>query len=238
MVLPESKNRVENLSAAIQAARRDYFDSLHRRLDKMGVHSQVIKVLSALDPGAFALPCMVDPDDLFEYYDGDPVKLRGFRTAATSPYLIAKFLSEVYKAPDFWHQRSFLELGSGCGTLVAAARLLGYKRVVGLEAEEEIAAISRITIERMGLKACKIYAGDGFSWLQEHHDEFDSIVVSAKIGKKESFDKIGAHLKEGGKLVAPWYTHLVLVEKTRGQLTSPKVVEMGVSFVELKNEPK
>ena len=143
----------------------------------------------------------------------------------SQPYTIAVMLSML----NFKESQKVLELGSGCGYVLALmSEIVGKKgKVYGIEIIPELAKRSNLNLK--GYKNIKIYNKDGKKGLEEQAP-FDKILISAAI--QEIPKEILSQLKDKGILVAPvgsrFEQSLVVIQRNKDDF---KIKEQIQGFV-------
>ena len=156
-------------------------------------------------------------------YGDHPVPI-GHGQTMSQPYIVAYMIEELALAP---HDR-VLEVGSGCGYLLAVLCELGVE-AFGLDRVAELVDRSRDTLTRLGYRA-HVRLGNGYDGWAEHAP-FDAIVVSC--APSETPPALVAQLAaDGGRMILPVGTanqRLVVVRREGGGTTQTE--GFGVRFV-------
>jgi len=130
-----------------------------------------------------------------------------------------------------------LEIGTGLGYQAAVlAELVG--KVFTVEVIEELAAVAKRNLARLGYKSVQLRIADGTRGWPEHAP-FDKIVVAA--GSELMPPMLLQQLKPGGKMVLPTGTaeaqELMLVEKSAaGKISTRNVMPVRFAMLELADE--
>ena len=129
----------------------------------------------------------------------------------SQPYIVAIMTDLLDLAPT----STVLEIGTGSGYQAAILAELG-ARVFTVEIVPELAARSRMTLQRLGYSNVEVRAGDGsLGWPEAA--PFDGIIVTAAA--RDVPPALVAQLKPGGNMVIPLgepgdYQVLTVVTKT------------------------
>ena len=126
-------------------------------------------------------------------YEDRPLPI-GFGQTISQPYTIALMLSFL----DLKKGQNVLEIGSGCGYVLALISEITETRVFGIERIKQLATKSRKNLKNYDVK---IYNKNGEKGL-EKNAPFDRILISAGC-EQEVPKKIFSQLKNKGILVAP-----------------------------------
>ena len=119
----------------------------------------------------------------------------GMGQTLSQPKTVYSYLTAL----DLQNEEKLLEVGSGCGYLVAVASCL-CKQVFGIERILSLVHSSRKKIEKLGIRNLRIDFGDGSEGLSEH-GPFDAIAFSA--GSPAVPEHLAEQLVEGGRLIVP-----------------------------------
>jgi protein-L-isoaspartate(D-aspartate) O-methyltransferase len=136
----------------------------------------------------------IQPNYWAEAYEDHPVSI-GYGQTISQPYIVAAMLELVQPSKE----KRLLEVGSGCGYLLAIASLL-FKEVYGIENISELYAASCKNIEKLHLTNVHPMLGDGYEGLSSL-PPFDSIIVSCSCPQVPP--PLIQQLAPGGILVAP-----------------------------------
>jgi len=143
----------------------------------------------------------------------------------SQPYTIAMMLSLL----ELKTQQKVLEIGSGCGYVLALISQITSSKVFGVEIIKELAETSKKNLK--DYKNIKVYNKSGTSGLPEHQP-FDRILISAACKKIPK--KLFSQLKENGIIVAPvgsrYEQSLISVQKTKNKIKIKKQIP-GFIFV-------
>ena len=136
----------------------------------------------------------VAPDYAHRAYGDHPLPIEAGQTVS-QPYIVALMAAAAEIGPG----DRVLEVGAGSGY---AAAVLGKvaARVTAIERQQELCAIARERIERLGLANVEIVAGDGTLGF-EQGAPFDAILVAASGSHVP--EPLVAQLAPGGRLVMP-----------------------------------
>ena len=148
----------------------------------------------------------------------------------SQPYTIAMMLSLLELKP----QQKVLEVGSGCGYVLALISEITKSKVFGIEIIKELAEKSKQNLK--DYKNIKVYNRNGAEGL-EQEALFDRILISAAC--KEIPKQLLSQLKENGILVAPvgskYEQSLVAVQKKKNKFIVRKEIP-GFVFVPFVRE--
>ncbi len=160
------------------------------RLDQRGFSRKIIKAFEKVKRENFV------PENIKKYSYEDTALPIGNGQTISQPYTIAVMLSLL----DLKKDHKFLELGSGCGYVLALiSEIIGKKRqVFGVEIIKELAELSKKNLK--DYKNIEVYNLDGSKGLEEK-SPFDRILISAALSVVPK--PILNQLKEEGILVAP-----------------------------------
>lgn len=147
-------------------------------------------------------------ESLWNYaYQDHPVSI-GVGQTISQPYIVALMLSLVQPSS----QKKLLEIGSGCGYLLAVASQL-FSQVVGIERIEELYKKSIAILQKLSISNVQVFCQDGYEGISK--DSFDSIIISCSCS--EIPPPLLSQLAPGGILVAPvgdnFLQDLVIVTK-------------------------
>jgi protein-L-isoaspartate(D-aspartate) O-methyltransferase len=168
----------------------------------------------------------VPPDEEDRAYADTPLHI-GFGQTISQPYVIAFML----EALDLQSHHHILEVGSGCGYVIALLSLL-VKRVTGIELEKNLVSRSRSILKELDIKNVKIVHGDGYKGF-EPNAPYDGILVSA--APDEVPEKLFQQLKDGRSLVIPvgkYAQMLKKIQKKEGEKIETDLLD--VRFVPLR----
>lgn len=158
-------------------------------------------------------------------YEDYPLPI-GHGQTISQPYIVG-FMTEIVK-PKPSHR--VLEIGTGSGYQAAVLSEL-VDKVYTIEIVPELARAAANRLRKLGYGNVEAKQGDGyFGWPDA--GPFDAIVVTAAA--EFIPPPLIEQLKEGGRLIIPvgspfFLQHLVLVEKSKGKVTTQKL--MPVRFV-------
>jgi protein-L-isoaspartate(D-aspartate) O-methyltransferase len=127
-------------------------------------------------------------------YEDRPVSI-GFAQTISQPYIVALMIELV----EPMKTKKLLEVGSGCGYLLAVASAL-FKEVVGIECVEGLYTQSVATLKAAGITNSQVVYGDGYEGAKDK-GPFDAIIVSCACSRPPS--PLLAQLSVGGILAAP-----------------------------------
>lgn len=119
----------------------------------------------------------------------------GYRQTISRPSTVAKILA----AAELKKGERVLEVGSGCGYMLAMLSCLG-ARAFGVEMIKPLADAARSRLSSMGAKNILIRCADGYRGWPEHAP-FDLIIVSAAVEKIPPL--LAAQLSKQGRMLAP-----------------------------------
>lgn len=126
---------------------------------------------------------------------GDHPSPIGFGQTISQPYIVASMLELSEPATT----KNLLEVGSGCGYLLAVASLL-FARVVGIERVEELWRCSVSQLRQLAITNAQVLCSDGYQGAPVHAP-FDSIIISCYCPSVP--EPLLEQLRVGGLLVAP-----------------------------------
>lgn len=164
---------------------------------------------------------------LHEAYADHPLPI-GYGQTISQPYIVALMLALAEPAS---HKR-LLEVGSGCGYLLAVAAQL-FAEVVGIERIEELYRESLDLLEAAGVQNAHVVCGDGYEGVAKR-GPYDSIIVSCACSRIPQ--PLLDQLAPGGVAVLPvgdvLFQELITIRKMGdGKYTSTS--HGGVRFVPL-----
>jgi protein-L-isoaspartate(D-aspartate) O-methyltransferase len=131
---------------------------------------------------------------LHEAYEDHPVSIGSGQTIS-QPYIVALMLELAQPSKE----KKLLEIGSGCGYLLAIASSL-FKTVIGIERVEELYTASQLVLKRLKYSNSTVRCGDGFVGAKDAAP-FDAIIISCSCEKVPS--PLLDQLAPDGILVAP-----------------------------------
>lgn len=169
----------------------------------------------------------VSTSRLDEAYNDYPLPI-GYGQTISQPYIVAWMLELAEPSPN----KRLLEVGSGCGYLLAVASKI-FKEVIGIERVEGLYKDSTEFLKEVGDKNVKVFCGDGYEGLKKL-GPYDSIIVSCSCSRPPQ--PLIEQLAPGGLMVVPvgdvLFQELVTVRKTEdGSLVTRS--HGGVRFVPL-----
>jgi len=142
----------------------------------------------------------------------------------SQPYTIATMLSLL----ELEKGQKALEIGSGCGYVLALISEITKQKVYGIERIKELAEKSK---ENLKNSDAEVYCKNGYNGLSEKFP-FDRILISAAL--KEIPKPLLSQLKEKGILVAPvgssYSQSLVAVQRKGNKFVTKKEIS-GFIFV-------
>ncbi len=142
----------------------------------------------------------------------------------SQPYTIAMMLSLL----ELKSGQKVLEIGSGCGYVLALISKITKEKVFGIEIIKELVEKSRKNLKEYNVT---VYNRDGSKGLEEK-SPFDRIIISA--GGREIPKKLVSQLKNNGIIVAPvgqrYEQSLISYKKIKGKLVIKKEIP-GFTFV-------
>lgn len=159
-------------------------------------------------------------------YDDIPLPI-GKGQTISQPYTIATMFSLL----DLKKSQNVLEIGSGCGYVLALlSNIVGKnRRVFGIEVIKELVDKARINLK--DYSDIKLYNRNGAEGLSEHAP-FDRIIISAALPKIP--ENLILQLKDNGIIVAPIGSResqkLVKFQKVNEKLIIKKEID-GFIFV-------
>jgi len=167
------------------------------------------------------------PDHLkHEAYENIPLPLEENATIS-QPYTIAFMLDLL----ELKRGQKVLEIGSGCGYVLALIFEITKGSVYGVEISESLVKKSKNFFKKYS--KIKIYLGDGnFGLSRKQMAPYDRILASANFKKLPTH--LYSQLKDGGIMVAPVLHSIFKIEKNGEHY---KVTEYpGFSFVPMQKE--
>ena len=143
-------------------------------------------------------------------YEDHPLSIGSGQTIS-QPYIVAYMLSLAEPSLE----KCLLEIGSGCGYLLAVASKL-FGQVIGIERIEELYQYSIDILKKLGVSNATIFCNDGYQGSQnDEQKKFDSIIISCSCSHIPP--PLLEQLAPGGVLVAPigdtFLQDLVIVRK-------------------------
>lgn len=145
---------------------------------------------------------------LHEAYNDYPIPI-GYGQTISQPFIVAWMLELSEPSPE----KRLLEVGSGCGYLLAVASKI-FKQVVGIERVEGLYKDSVGFLKQVGAKNVKVFCGDGYEGIS-NLGPYDSIIVSCSCSRPPT--PLLEQLSPGGMLVVPvgdvLFQELVTVRK-------------------------
>lgn len=144
-----------------------------------------------------------------ESYQDYPLSI-GFGQTISQPYIVALMLELAEPAPT----KRLLEVGSGCGYLLAVASKL-FKEVVGIERIEGLYQDSVGYLREVEAKNVHVLCGDGYEGVAKF-GPYDSIIVSCSCSRVPQ--PLLDQLAPGGIVVLPvgdvLFQELITVRKS------------------------
>lgn len=187
-----------------------------RRLEERKHSEKVVDAFQKVDRERFA------PGQMRQAaYEDVPLPL--FKGATISQPSTIAFMLEIL---DLEKGHKVLEVGSGCGYVLALLSEITSKKVYGVEVVKELVRFSQENL--IGYDA-EVYCRDGKEGLPEEAP-FDRIIVSAAADKIP--DRLVEHLKEGGIMVIPLFNSIVKIKKEKDRIRKKEY--HGFRFVPLK----
>lgn len=150
----------------------------------------------------------------------------------SQPYTIGMMLSLL----DLRKRQKILEVGSGCGYVLALISKITKEKVFGIEIIKELVEKSKMNLKEYN--NIEIYNRDGSRGLEEKAP-FDRIIISAAC--KEIPKRLASQLKNNGIIVAPvgskYEQSLIAFKKIKKKLTIKKEIPgfVFVPFIDKKN---
>jgi protein-L-isoaspartate(D-aspartate) O-methyltransferase len=164
---------------------------------------------------------------LHESYEDYPLPI-GFGQTISQPYIVALMLALAEPALN----KRLLEVGSGCGYLLAVASNI-FKEVVGVERIEGLYQDSITFLQNVGVKNALVLCGDGYEGVAQA-GPYDAIIVSCACSQIPQ--PLLEQLAPGGVLVLPvgdaLFQELLTVRRTE-EGTCATVSHGSVRFVPL-----
>jgi protein-L-isoaspartate(D-aspartate) O-methyltransferase len=188
-----------------------------------GVHDfSVIEAMRQIPRHVFVAPQLAA-----QAYEDHPLPI-GFGQTISQPYIVALMLELVKPSPT----KRLLEVGSGCGYLVAVASRI-FKEVVGIERIEGLYRNSVTYLQAIGVHNARVLCGDGYEGAAQFQP-YDSIIVSCACSAPPQ--PLLKQLSLGGVLVVPvgdgLFQELLTVERTEEDKYNI-ITHGGVRFVPL-----
>ncbi len=155
----------------------------------------------------------VDPAQQPRAYDDAPLPTRHGQTIS-QPYIVARMTELLDPQPT----DRVLEIGSGCGYQTMILARLAH-RVVSLERDEELAALAKENVERLGVSNVSFHAADGTTgWADDA--PYQRILVTAAA--PDVPPALLEQLADPGCMVIPVgdraSQHLMRIEKDNGRV--------------------
>jgi len=192
---------------------------LLQSLEQKGFSKQILGAFSKVKRENFI------PSKLEEHAYEDTALPIGKGATISQPYTIAIMLSLLESKTG----QRVLEIGSGCGYVLALISKITNEKVFGVEIIKELVEKSRKNLKEYN--NVKIYNRDGSKGLQEY-SPFDRIIISAAC--KEIPKKLVSQLKNNGIIVAPigskYEQSLIASKKIKNKLRIKKEIP-GFIFV-------
>jgi protein-L-isoaspartate(D-aspartate) O-methyltransferase len=196
---------------------------VERHLKARGIHdARVLAAMEDVPREAFVL----EPLQEFAYEDS-ALPIEAGQTIS-QPYIVARMIELAEIDPG----AKVLEIGAGSGYAAAVMSRIA-DRVYAIERHNELAALAKERLQRLGYDNAEILCADGSSGLAEHAP-FEAIVVSA--GGPKVPEPLRRQLAIGGSLVIPVGTgrHQNLIRVRRTGEDSFEEEDFGpVAFVPL-----
>lgn len=170
--------------------------------------------------------CFVPETELEKAYRDQALPI-GYGQTISQPYVIALMLEHLQLNAN----AKVLEIGSGCGYVLALLSLLT-KRVYGIELENELVQRSKIILKELQLDNVSVICGNGYEGYFSAAP-YDAILLSA--APEALPEKLLNQLKPTGKLILPvgkFDQLLVLYEKIKGEWKGKVITD--VRFVPLR----
>ena len=194
-------------------------NQLLQSLKQKGFSKQIIDAFSEVKRENFV------PSKLEKHAYEDTALPIGKGQTISQPYTIAMMLSLL----DLKKTQKVLEIGSGCGYVLALISKITKGKVFGIEIVRELAEKSKENLKEYN--NIKVYNSDGSKGLPKELP-FDRVIISA--GGKEIPRKLVFQLKNNGIIVAPigprYEQSLIAFKKIKDKLVIKKQVP-GFIFV-------
>lgn len=198
--------------------KKELFESLEQK----GFSREIINVFLKVKRENFV------PEELKAYAYEDTALSIGKGQTISQPYTIAMMLSLL----ELKKGHKVLEIGSGCGYVLALISNITKTKVFGIELIKELAERSRKNLEEF--HNIGVYNQDGSKGLPKQ-SPFDRILISAACEKIPEL--LFSQLKNKGIIVAPvgprHEQSLVAVQKIRNKFVIKKEIP-GFVFVPFK----
>lgn len=195
---------------------------LIKSLEQKGFSEKIINAFKKVKRENFI------PENLRSLSYEDTALPIGHEQTISQPYTIAIMLSLL----NLKRHQKVLEIGSGCGYVLALINTITKSKTYGIEIVKELAKKSKQNLKKY--KEIKVYNEDGSKGLLKEAP-FDRILISAACEKipKELFYQ----LKESGIIVAPLggpdNCSLVKIQKKENKFITKRKIS-GFRFVKLK----
>ncbi|MBI2452444.1 protein-L-isoaspartate O-methyltransferase [Candidatus Pacearchaeota archaeon] len=165
------------------------------------------------------------PENLKDLAYEDTALPLGYGATISQPYTIAFMLSLL----ELKKGQKILEIGSGCGYVLALLAEITKSKIYGIEIIKPLAEQSKKTLKKY--KNIKVFCKNGFSGFPEKAP-FDRILVSASANTFP--EHLYSQLKPNGIIVVPVRDSIFQIKKQNGKI---KIKEFpGFVFVNLVNE--
>ena len=161
---------------------------LLKSLEKKGFSTEIVDAFSKVKRENFVLSRLE-----YRAYEDRSFPI-GEGQAISQPYTIAEMLSLL----ELKKRQKVLEIGSGCGYVLALMFEITKGKVFGIERIKKLAEMSRINLK--DYNQIKVYCRDGSKGL-EQEAPFDRIIISAAC--EQIPEKLSYQLKNNGIIVAP-----------------------------------
>lgn len=191
---------------------------LLQSLKQRGFSKQIINAFSKVKRENFV------PEKIKAHAYEDTALSIGKGQTISQPYTIAMMFSLL----ELKKGQKALEIGSGCGYVLALLSIITKGKVFGIEIIKELVDKSRNNL--MNYKNIKVYNRNGALGLKEKAP-FDRILISAAC--KEIPKRLFSQLKDKGIIVAPvglYEQSLVAVQKKKNKFITKKQIP-GFIFV-------
>ena len=153
----------------------------------------------------------VPASHVWEAYEDHPVTI-GWGQTISQPFIVAWMLELARPGPT----KRLLEVGSGCGYLLAVASKM-FKEVIGIERIENLYHDSVEHLHALGMDQVKVLCGDGYEGAPQFQP-YDAIIISCSCTQIPQ--PLRSQLAPGGILVAPvgdgLFQELMTVERVDG----------------------
>lgn len=194
--------------------------SLLAHLRKHGFNERIVRAFASVKRERFI------PEQWKAHAYDDIALPIGHGQTISQPYTIA-FMLQLLDVKD---KQKILEIGSGCGYVLALLSVLApHGSIIGMEIEKELAKRAQNTLK--GIKNTEVIAGKGFHGLPSKAP-FERILLSAAA--QETPRHLLSQLTEEGILVSPVGSRIVQLKKKKQAVEEKSFYSFA--FVPLREE--